>query len=268
MCWLSVITPVLDAHEEFQTTLESLKHQATTEIEWIVVDSSNNRQEIGSLLESVHQFPIQYVWVPQQGIFSAMNTGLVRASGQYSLFLNAGDTILSDESLERVRKSLVDLGEPPWAYADVAMSSDLGQFFVPSPWHFESERKHLFARGRFPCHQGTFAKTEILLSLGGFNSDYEIAGDYELFLRLSEQFPHSELPFAVAQFSPGGASSSHWLRGIKEFHQARRKVFAPTGFRAVREVVETMMTATKVILYRTLWAPNRPLHKFVRGLDR
>jgi len=264
MTWLSVVTPVRDAPHDFIRTRNSLVTQLADEIEWVIVDSSSDKSEIPRNLQTSSRIEAKYLWMPPEGIFAAMNIGLDQATGRYTYFLNAGDVLLSQDTLRGIIERLRLLSEPAWAYADVEMLTDGGRPFTPRGWDYDKEQKRLFARGRFPCHQGTFVRTEILREFGGFTPSYQVAGDYEVFLRLSTRYPCTYLNCTVARFAPGGESSRSWAHGIKEFHRARKEILAPRGLAAIREATDTVWAFTKVWAYRVFWAPGRPLHRLVR----
>jgi len=260
--WLSVITPVKDALPQLMRTWESLQSQDLAGVEWVIIDSSRDPQEVPSLLAG---FPnVTYLWQAPQGIFGAMNRGITESTGQYVYFLNAGDTLAGVDSLTALHEALDRLGNPAWAFADVEMFDDQGRPHVTSHWDYELEKSRSFARGYFPCHQGTVVRATVLRSLGGFDTSYTVGGDYDLFLRLDTLYPGTKLPFTLARFEPGGMSSQEWLLGLREFHRARRHRLAPSGRRALIERVDTVWFGGRTALYRTLWAPGRPLHGVVR----
>ena len=266
--WLSIITPVKDALSELERTWESLASQDLAGIEWLIVDSSTDGDEVPLFIRQRAEIPVTYIRQEPRGIFAAMNRGVTESAGHYVYFLNAGDTLMSSESLTTLRHALTGNNSPPWAYADVEMVDDQGRVLAPAPWDHAEERSRFFARGYFPCHQGTVVRGSVIRSLGGFDTSYVIGGDYDLFLRIDRLYPPTHLPFTLARFSPGGASSENWLSALREFHRARRLSLRPSGWAAARERVDTAWFGGKTALYRSLWAPGRPLHRAVRRIGR
>ena len=261
---LSIITVVRDAPRDFADTVASVASQDLAGVEYVVIDSSTDQDVIPDLLSGI---AVEYQWVPASGIYSAMNTGLHVANGDYVLFLNAGDT-LSDPSVFSEIKSILRLQAPVWLCAEVQMSDSLGKVVETPKWDYETEQRLLFSRGHFPCHQGTFTRRDTLLELDGFDTSYEIVADYVAFLKLSKLAAPVHLPKTVAVFQPGGVSSDRWRAAIGEFHRARREVLAPSGVSAFRERLETAALLTKTAAYRGLWAPGRVAHPLVSRLRR
>jgi len=257
---LSVITVVKDAPEEFSTTLASLAGVDDTGIEFIVVDSSQDRSAIPGLLADSHA---SYAWIEPAGVYEAMNHALSLAMGEYVWFLNAGDRLMSSDALHAVREAARD-SSPTWLYAEVEMLDDRGRPMRTPAWDFHAEARTCFSRGHFPCHQGTFVRRNTLIALGGFDTSYRIVADYAVFLRLSQLAPPVHVAATVAAFQPGGMSSLRWREASREFHRARREILHPRGLMALREQWETWRLRTATTAYRALWAPGRPAHGLVR----
>lgn len=264
--WLSIITPIKDGLSDLARTWESLQVQDLTGVEWVIIDSSRNVDQVPGFLNGVVGVPVTHRRQEPRGIFTAMNRGITEATGRYVYFLNAGDTLAEADSLAVLRTEFAGCGYPPWVYADVEMVDDQGRSHVPAQWNYEVERSRFFARGRFPCHQGMVVRSTVIRSLGGFDTSYAIGGDYDLFLRLDRLYPPVHLPFTLARFAPGGASSRAWFQGLREFHRARRRQVRPTGWQAVTERIDTLRLGSKTVLYRSLWAPGKPLHGVVRRI--
>lgn len=241
--WLTVVTIVKDDPVGLQQTIDSLAAGDLSGVEHVIVDGSHKALEFRNATNAsvIHQ--------PPQGIYSAMNAGLDRALGQYVWFLNAGDLVVDDQVLARVQR---EMRGALWAFAPVIIESVRGKLTETPLWDFETERRHHFARGHFPSHQGTFVLSETARSLGGFDTSFSICADYAMCLRLVEVSKPKELTFPVARFREGGASTVHWRASVQEFHRARREILAPTG---VSSLLERLHTARQYILlgaYRTL----------------
>lgn len=249
--WISVITVVKDDPEGFARTLDSLVRQDLNGVEFVVVDSSRDRSTIPDLVADV---PCVYAWTEPRGIYAAMNAALARASGDMACFANAGDTFAADDVLNRVRP-LVE--GKVWAHGPVEVVDVAGNVVVTPPWDYDREKAVGFSRGHFPAHQGTFTNREELLSLGGFDTTYEIAADYAMALRLSQVADPVVLDFPIARFHEGGASTQRWQDSFREFHRARRSILKPRGMDALRERWFGGVHFVSVWLHRTVISPYR-----------
>jgi len=252
--WLSVITVVKDDAKGFARTAASVSQQNLEGVEYIVVDSSTERQDVPAMLESV-DLTAKYSWQEPRGIYPAMNAGLQAATGDFVYFANAGDTFFRPDVLSRTRP-LVQSRD--WAFGPVEIIERDGHHVFTPSWEYSVERASGFSRGFFPAHQGTFAKRSLVASWGGFDARYSIAADYAMALRLSQASDPVVLPFVVATFREGGASTVGWQESFRQFHAARREILAPTGASAAREQWNTGLHFAKV------WA-NRELRPRIRG---
>ena len=89
---LSIITVCLNDRIGFDRTAKSIALQSDQDFEWIVVDG-NSTDGTADLFEGYSDRINHLISEPDDGIYDAMNKGIVLASGKYCLFLNAGDTL-------------------------------------------------------------------------------------------------------------------------------------------------------------------------------
>ena len=119
MTHVSIVTVVLNDLPGLLQTAKSLASQTNTDVEWIVIDGAStgaHRIEKHSLTPS----PTTFVSEPDAGIYDAMNKGWKNASGEWVLFLNAGDTLCQGRTLEDVVPQL-EASPASWAFGMVRM---------------------------------------------------------------------------------------------------------------------------------------------------
>ena len=245
---LSVITVVKDDPTGLRNTLDSMSQQERvdpTQLQFVVIDGSSPSLE--DLVTDSEITNVSYIWQKPQGIFSAMNFGVLRAQGDYVLFLNAGDTHFDPDVLSQLIDFLQS-NAPTWAYGRVHFTSPSGLELTEPSWSYIAERSRLFARGLFPSHQGTVMQLNLINTLGGFDETYQITSDYHLMLKASKQSQPEFIPFPIARFQQGGASTQNWRTAVAEFHRARTSVFEPRGFTRLQEWTDTAVGFAKTSL--------------------
>lgn len=259
---LTVVTVVRNDPAGLAASLASLAEQDTPPGQVVVLDGSDDREAVPAILASCPGLPLEYSWSQPRGVYAAMNAGLAEVRGTYVYFLNAGDLLAGPTVLATVDAALAEAA-PLWAIGEVAFLAADGSRLPEPAWSYDAERARLFARGRFPAHQGVVVRTDALRAQGGFDLSFTVAADYLSILRLADQGRPLELDSPLAVFSVGGLSSQRWRTALREFHRARRLVFAPSGSAAALEWADTARARAAAEAYRGLWAPGQPLSRLV-----
>jgi len=247
---LTIVTVVKDDPTGFQQTLESLMAQDQTGVQHVVIDSSQDRDEIPAAMTRAGS-AAEWFWVPATGVYAAMNTGLSNANGTYVYFLNAGDWLYAPNTVSLLRTQLHE-HQPVWAFGPVEIHSQNGTRTLTPSWNYEREKAMGLSRGHFPAHQGTVVQRTTVAELGGFDTSYRIAADYAMALRLTTISKPVQFDFPIACFAEGGVSTVEWKRSIREFHRARVRIWAPTGIAAWRERWDTAAHFTRMWVARDL----------------
>lgn len=101
MITFSIVTITYNAEGVLKRTLDSVLSQSYPQVEHIIVDGASRDATVSIAeeyqTESERVAPEHVVKIqsePDKGLYDAMNKGLKRATGDYILFLNAGDCFL------------------------------------------------------------------------------------------------------------------------------------------------------------------------------
>ena len=95
---LSIITINYNHKEGLLKTIKSVVNQTYHDIEYIVIDGGSTDGSVDVVKQ--YEDSISY-WVsePDCGIYNAMNKGVAKATGEYCLFLNSGDSLHGTDSI-------------------------------------------------------------------------------------------------------------------------------------------------------------------------
>ena len=98
---ISVVTICFNAQEDLLKTIDSVKSLEYSNLEYIIVDggSSDNTK---SIIAQHQQFVSKWVSEPDNGIYDAMNKGILMCTGEWVIFMNAGDVFHSKIVLNEV----------------------------------------------------------------------------------------------------------------------------------------------------------------------
>jgi len=160
------VTVARDNLPGLQETLTSVRRQTTTDgCEHIVVDGGSTDGTVQYLNALSVDYPIlRFISEVDSGIYDAMNKGLAMARGDYILFLNAGDSLVTQDVVEQL---VPVLGEASceWLVGRVLDMGGESSGVVSDNLPFSVER---FWCGRQTyCHQGTIFTTAALRRTGG-----------------------------------------------------------------------------------------------------
>jgi glycosyltransferase involved in cell wall biosynthesis len=203
--FFSIVTVCLNAERTISRTLDSIYSQTfpKSNFEHIIVDG----QSSDATLAIISKYPYsKWISEPDNGIADAFNKGLSRANGKYLLFLNADDYFANNHVLEKCYQFAVTHNYPPWFYGYVLIpiNNTLGiykRLLPPNEWGM------MF--GPKIDHQATFVDRDILRNLGGFNIQFKINMDYDLWQRLFEKgYTPVNCNLVISVFSTSGISSN------------------------------------------------------------
>lgn len=213
----TIVMATLNAERHIAEALDSVAAQTMTDYELIVVDgaSSDSTMDIVRDREPLFQTRLRAVSQPDSGIYAAMNSGVGLANGAYIQFLGADDR-LTRNALAIVAAAVEHSG--PQVVCGATRVFDDRHEWIEAPRQFAGRvPKRAPAR-----HQSIFVDTDLVRAIGGFDTSYRIAADYDLFLRLVERGASVELVDAVlSEFRLGGVSSSSLTATADEYRRIR-----------------------------------------------
>ncbi|TYP00049.1 glycosyltransferase involved in cell wall biosynthesis [Geothermobacter ehrlichii] len=217
----SIITVSLNEEESIRRTCESICSQEFDDYEWIVIDGGSTDRTLDILNEYGHKIS-HMSSEPDDGIYDAMNKGVERASGDYLVFMNAGDSFYDTRALGLVSEA----PEKDILYGDFMCVAVDGRSFVKK---FPDVLPKDFLVGNMLPHQASFFKRDLFARYGGYDTSYRIAGDYELFVRFLYANGASSwhVPHVVAVFGTDGISSDRAYKKLRriENHRVRKRYF-------------------------------------------
>lgn len=243
MVVFSIITCTYNAESVLQRTLDSVLEQTYSHVEHIIVDGASTDATL-DMVEAYKRKSDAEDWChevrvksePDRGLYDAMNKGIQRATGQYVLFLNAGDTFPSADTLELVAESVGEGEEPPAVlYGDTDVVDDEGRFLRHrrlSPPRRLTWRS--FMKGMLVCHQAFYARTD-LAKATPYDLHYRFSADVDWCIRIMRLARRRRLPMrnvgaVVVNFLDGGMTTTNHRASLKErFHvMAHHYGFVPT----------------------------------------
>ena len=190
---ISIITVVLNNSGGFGLTAGSVMAQRYPCVEFIVIDGGSTDgtlQHIREISGRIHY----WISEPDKGIYDAMNKGIEQATGEWIVFLNAGDVFAGPDVLSRVFAA--DSNGADVIYGDSI--ADYTQFKVKRN---AGSPENLW-RGMPFSHQAMFVRTS-LMKTHKFSTGFTIAADFDLVCRLyNDKSRFFHFPEPVCRFAP------------------------------------------------------------------
>lgn len=199
---VSVITVCLNCRKTIPKTLESIFSQNYENLEIIVVDGKSHDGTVSYLQSLGHRFAA-FISEPDSGIYDAMNKGVKVATGDFIIFLNAGDRFAAPDVISQVFSHGLVVGSelPPIITGRIQFEHNGKPLNLFRP-------KNSGKEGLGLPHQATFVSSSLHKKYL-FDTRYRFVGDYELWRRLQSKglFSVAYLDIIVSRFSVGGAST-------------------------------------------------------------
>tara|TARA_B110000902_G_scaffold258847_1_gene329240 strand:+ start:279 stop:1130 length:852 start_codon:yes stop_codon:yes gene_type:complete len=171
---LSIVTINFNNTTGLAKTIESVVNQEFKNFEWIIIDGGSTDASKELILDNLTHVNF---WVSEkdQGIYDAMNKGIKASTRDYILFLNSGDYFYTNEATKIIDTIDRNTDFVIFDYMK-KMTSDIlkiEQNVVPRSYLID---------GMF-CHQSVLHKRTLFDKIGLYDTSYEIAADYALFLK-------------------------------------------------------------------------------------
>lgn len=205
---ISIIT-VCYNEPNLKATCESVVAQTEQNFEWIVIDGGSDEKTQRIWQKYRHRIN-KFVSEKDSGIYNAMNKGIRMASGEYLLFLNAGDALEDEEVVGNVIQMKLDR---EIVYGDVR---PVGRGDGKRVQIFPDFIERTYWIRHTICHNATFIKKSLFDEFGLYDETLRILADgkkwLEFFLTHKRSYKHISL--TVTRFDENGISTDpkrRWL---------------------------------------------------------
>lgn len=212
---ISVITVVLNGQDTIEKTLKSILTQDYDNIEYLIINGGS-KDKTNKIIQNYINDVDYYINELDQGIYDAMNKGIRAATGDYLMFLNAGDSFANSETLTQVANEIAISNWPDIVYGNTNIMSEKGRFIKElKPLKFIKLNLTLFGT-RTVCHQSILVKKSITPL---YSTDYRLKGElawYYDILKITSNPSIRKLNIPISNYSLGGLSDTLFSKEIIE----------------------------------------------------
>ena len=222
----SIITVTYNAAPLLEATFRSVAEQRNVHCEHVVVDGNSSDGSAALIeayaLQSVH--PVRWISEPDKGLYDAMNKALSMATGEFVLFINAGDVLHDSDTLSRIAA----LPQADVYYGEALRVNPQGRslgFRLPRPPRHLNWRSLRF--GMSVCHQSFIVRRSCALP---YDTQYRIAADIDWMIRclkVCRQTIHTQQ--VISHFLVGGISSQRRSKAWRERYRVLSTHYGVAG---------------------------------------
>ena len=233
MIKFTVVTITFNAEAVLQRTLQSVLQQTHEDVEHLIIDGASTDGTLRLAEQyktesdaSARSHKVIIRSEPDDGIYHAMNKGLTQASGDYILYLNAGDSFPQADTLEQVahRCRLNELPSdelPAVLYGNTDIVDAKGRYLHPRRLQPPAQLTwRSFRHGMLVCHQAFYARTDIAKNLQ-YDTRYRYSADVDWCIRVMREADRLSLPLCnigivVANYMEQGTTTRHHRESLRE----------------------------------------------------
>lgn len=203
-------------HRTCQSVVAQKDQGGFTNFEWLVIDGGSTD---GSMEAFKHyqSHMTSLISEPDKGLYDAMNKGIDRATGQYILFMNSGDSFVGVDDLKTYSNVIAEAKNNGQSLDIITgQKKCLGndELLINST---DQLSKLFFYEKNILPHQATLTHRRLYRDYGNFNLRYRIVADNDWFIRVYMHEPdllYRKIDKPLAKFKKGGVSTSSNKRHI------------------------------------------------------
>jgi glycosyltransferase involved in cell wall biosynthesis len=208
---VSIITVTYNSEKHIERCINSVLQQNYSNIEFIIIDGNSSDLTL-DLISKFKKYISYFISEDDNGIYDAMNKGILQATGDIIGILNSDDFFYDNYVISKI----VDFHTNNNLDASIGniLQCNKDQNFTRKYSSFNWKPKNLLI-GSMPPHPSIFIKKSIFYKLGFYRTDISIAADYDLIVRYFyiNQIKWKYLDATTTIMQSGGVSSS----GLKSY---------------------------------------------------
>lgn len=223
----SIITVSYNAAGAIGHTARSVMKQDCRDFEYIVIDGASTDgtpAEAAEITRPYADIEVTIVSEPDHGLYDAMNKGIDRASGDYLIFLNAGDTFHASDTLSAISDAIETHDFPGIVYGQTDVVDSSGKRLAGR--HLTAPRQltlESFSHGMLVCHQAFVALAKIV---SPFDTSYRYSADYEWCIRcLQHSRRNVYIDRTLVDYLAEGMTTAHRKASLMERFRIMKRYY-------------------------------------------
>jgi glycosyltransferase involved in cell wall biosynthesis len=207
---ITVITAVFNGSSQIESTLQSVAGQTHASMEHIIVDGASTDGTVDVVRRNAQRVS-QIISEPDEGAYDAFNKGLRAATGDAIGFLGCGDVYNSPSAVATIVQAFSDPSVDA-VFGDLVIVSEGDSKKILRRYRSKFFAPQRMAYGFMPAHPTLFLRRHVYDRVGEYRTDYRIAADFEMCLRVFVNMPirYVYIPKVLVRMRAGGLSNAGW----------------------------------------------------------
>ena len=224
---VTLITATYNSGASIKTCLDSVVSQDYDVFEYLIIDGKSSDETLSIVEDFQQKYPfIKLISEKDEGIYDALNKGVLLATGDVIGFVHSDDLLASKTVISEIVATLKN-EKLDGVYGDLEYVRKEDTSKVVRFWKSRSFNSKLLSMGWMPAHPTLFLKKEVYEKHGFFNLSYKISADYDFMLRIlkDDSLKFGYLPKVITKMRVGGASNgsiNNIINKTKEDYRAIR----------------------------------------------
>lgn len=232
---VSLITVTYNSEKYLANCIESVLRQTHQDIEYIVVDGASTDKTL-SIIRKYSKDIYKCVSEKDRGMYDAINKGMRLATGDIIGILNSDDILASNHTVANIVRCFKEKGVDS-VYGDLVYVDSNDTSRVHRYWKGAAYNRNAFRWGWMPAHPTFYVRREVVEQLGGYETHFYSAADFEFMTRYLYRHRISScyLPELIVKMRNGGMSNSSLkkrLRANRRDYLALKRNHVPFPFLA------------------------------------
>ena len=221
---VSIITVVYNGIEFLEETIKSVISQTYPNIEYIIVDGGSTDGTL-DIIKKYEAHITKWISEPDKGIYDAMNKGIDLATGDWQNFLNAGDSFVSNDVLEKIFTS--DLENITLVYGDIIAIRENGQKLNVNAIDLKDDKSII--KGMKVCHQAIFYNKNIMIK---YDDKLRLKSEWKHLIEITRKanFLPKKFDLPIVYYSVGGLGAQQLKLNQKEYRDVFLKMYGMSAY--------------------------------------
>ena len=179
---VSIITVCFNSQKTIRKTIKSVISQSYKNYEYIIIDGGSTDNTIKIINEYKKCISV-FISEKDKGIYDAINKGIKKSTGSVVSILHSDDIFYNNQTTKKVMSYFSSNLKLDCLIGNTLITKNNSKKVIRN-YKANSFKKWMLYLGFSPPHPSTFFSKKIYKKFGLYNKKYNIAGDFEFYVRI------------------------------------------------------------------------------------